>query len=91
MKAIIGLIYLRDVTLRARCWCSTGTRWVAALLAGWYPMGKGSQHRVPLHISLWIGWLLKNYSLNSFQNVGSFSLVSFFMFLKGEAGSMQPC
>lgn len=79
MKAIIALIYLRDVTLIARCWHGTSTRWVAAVLAGWYPMGKGSWHRVPLHISLWIRCLLKNYNLTSSQNIGSFALVSFFL------------
>lgn len=73
MRAIIGLVYLQDVTLITCCWCGTRTRCVAAVLVGcWYPMGKSSWHRVPLHGSLWIGWLLRNCNLASLQNVGSF-------------------
>lgn len=57
-KAIIGLVYLRDVTLIARCWRGTSTRWGAAALADcWYPMeraaGRGSRCTAPCG---WVGF-----------------------------------
>lgn len=94
MKAIMGVIYLRDVTLITGCW--RVTRWVPPVLTAccccccWERAAGTASPCI-----LWVGLFFENYSLASFQNVGSFLLARFllmlffffFLLLKGNTGT----